>query len=132
MQSCLPELAFENGRRADVVALCPKGRITIVEVKSSIADFRADTKWPDYRHWCDALLFATLADVPVDIFPDDAGLLIADAYGAHELRPAPEHPLPAARRRKVHVRFARASALRLARCCDHAGYAPTDFSDADE
>lgn len=123
----LPELALESGRRADIVALSPKGDVTIVEIKSSIADFRADTKWPDYRLDCDVLIFATLADVPAEVFPQDAGLMVCDAYGGEILRSAPEHKMPAARRKKLHLRFARACAFRLARCCAHAGVASDAF-----
>ena len=45
----LPEFTLANGRRADLIALAPDGALTIVEVKSSVADFRADRKWPDYE-----------------------------------------------------------------------------------
>ena len=44
--------------RADVIALCGAGKLTIVEIKSSVADFRADRKWPDYRDFCDRFFFA--------------------------------------------------------------------------
>ncbi len=42
------EFPLANGRRADVFGVSRSGDIVIVEVKSSIADFRADRKWPDY------------------------------------------------------------------------------------
>ncbi len=42
----LPELSLSSGRRADLIALTPKGEIWIVEIKSSIEDFRVDRKWP--------------------------------------------------------------------------------------
>ncbi len=128
----LAELSLASGRRADLVALSPKGRVTIVEVKSSIADFRADTKWTDYRQDCDELLFATLSDVPADIFPQNAGLMIADNYGAELLRSGPETKLSAARRKAIHLRFARASAARLARCCAYAGLESSSLADNDE
>ena len=127
----LPEVTLSGGRRADVMALSPKGDVTIVEIKSSIADLRADTKWPDYREHCDELVFATLGDVPAEIFPDDAGLMVADSYGADRLRPGPQHRLTAHARKKLHLRFARAAALRLARCCEHAGVDARDFAKAD-
>ncbi|MEL6751350.1 MAG: MmcB family DNA repair protein [Pseudomonadota bacterium] len=127
----LPELALDTGRRADIVALSPKGDVTIVEIKSSVADFRADNKWPDYRVDCDALLFATLADVPADIFPENAGLMICDAWGAHITRDAPEHRMTPARRKKLHLRFARAAAFRLTRCCAHVGVEGETFREED-
>ena len=43
------ELSLPSGRRADLVALDAGGEIWIVEIKSSVADFRADQKWQDYR-----------------------------------------------------------------------------------
>ena len=107
------ELPLRNGRRADIVALDARSRIVIVEVKSSIADFRADQKWPDYREHCDELLFAISSDTPVDIMPADAGLIVADQYGAHLLRPGPAHRLPPATRREMLLRFARSAADRL-------------------
>ena len=107
------EMALRSGRRADLVALGGDGTILIVEIKSSVADFRADHKWRDYRMHCDRLYFATTARVPPEIFPDDAGLIIADGYGAALVRDAPEHRLPPATRRMVTLRFAQLAAHRL-------------------
>src|SRR5215831_721291 len=76
--SVVSELPLPSGRRADLVGLDATGQIWIVEIKSSIADFRADQKWPDYRAHCDRLFFATSLDVPCEIFPTDAGLIVAD------------------------------------------------------
>src|SRR5499427_7666435 len=53
-----------TGRRADLVALGGDGTLWIIEIKSSIADFRADQKWMDYRLHSDRLFFATTVDVP--------------------------------------------------------------------
>lgn len=107
------ELPLATGRRADVVGLGPAGDLWIVEIKSSVEDFRTDHKWPDYRLSCDRLFFATHADVPLDIFPEDAGMILADGYGAELLREAPEHRLAAATRKAMLVRFAQAAAHRL-------------------
>ena len=57
--SVVSELGLPSGRRADLVALDAGGEIWIVEIKSSVADFRADQKWQDYRAHCDRLFFAT-------------------------------------------------------------------------
>jgi hypothetical protein len=111
--ACLSEITLASGRRADLLALGPKHELWIIEVKSSLADFRADTKWPDYRQHCDRLFFATHPDVPLDVFPEDAGLIVADGFGAEILREAPEHKLPAATRKAVTLRFARNGAHRL-------------------
>ena len=78
----LPEVTLKSGRRADLLAINTKGEIWIVEIKSSLADFRADKKWPDYWDFCDRLFFATNQETPEEIFPDETGLIIADAHGA--------------------------------------------------
>ena len=117
----LSELPLPSGRRADLVGIDAAGRIWIVEIKSSIADFRADQKWPEYRWHCDRLFFATSLDVPCDIFPPDAGLILADAFGADFKCEAPEHKLPAATRKSMLLLFARAAAARLQALIDPAG-----------
>jgi hypothetical protein len=109
----LNELPLASGRRADLVGLGADGEIVIVEIKSSVADFRADRKWLEYRRHCDRLFFATALGVPPDIFPTDAGLIVADAFGAAIERNAPEHRLSPATRRSLTLRFARAAASRL-------------------
>jgi hypothetical protein len=121
--SCISELPLPSGRRADLVALNERSEIWIVEIKSSIEDLRADQKWPEYRAHCDRLFFAFLQDLPCEIFPDETGLIIADAYGAHLQRLAPEHRLPAPTRKSMTVRFARAAALRINRLVDPQGHA---------
>lgn len=109
----LPELSLRSGRRADLVTLSEKGEIWIIEIKSSIEDFRVDRKWPEYRSFCDRLYFATLPDVPEAIFPEDAGLFIADQYGAELIRDAPEHRLAPAMRKSMTLNFSRIAAARL-------------------
>jgi hypothetical protein len=111
--STLTELPLASGRRADIVALASDATLIIVEIKSSIADFRCDTKWPDYRAHCDRLYFAISDSVPAAIMPEDAGLIIADGFGAAILREAPEHRLALATRRAMLMRFAHAAAHRL-------------------
>ena len=115
------ELPLPSGRRADLVALGGDGEIIIVEIKSSVADFRADQKWMDYRRHCDRLFFATHAGVPCDIFPAEAGLIVADAFGAAIVSEAPEERIPAVTRRAVTLRFAHAAALRLQAVADPQG-----------
>ena len=115
------ELPLPSGRRADLVALGNDSEIIIVEIKSSVADFRADQKWTDYRQHCDRLFFATVVDVPCEIFPPDAGLIVADAFGASIMSEAPEHRLPAATRKAIMLRFAHAAALRLQALNDPQG-----------
>ena len=94
----LPELSLATGRRADLVALTRQGDIWIIEIKSSIEDFRVDRKWPEYRLHSDRFFFATHPEVPAEIFPEECGFILSDGYGAEIMREAPEHRmLPAPR-----------------------------------
>ncbi|RIY02550.1 DNA repair protein MmcB-related protein [Aureimonas flava] len=111
--SVLPEIPLVSGRRADLLCLSEKGEFSIVEIKSSIEDFRVDRKWPDYRLHCDRLYFATHPGVPTDIFPEDCGLILSDGYGAEILRDAPETRLAPATRKALTLRFARLASDRL-------------------
>jgi hypothetical protein len=119
--SVVGELPLASGRRADLVALGGGGEVWIVEIKSSVADFRADQKWSDYRLHCDRLFFATAPEVPRQIFPLEAGVIVADAFGASIMSEAPEHRLHAATRKRMMLSFARAAALRLAALADPEG-----------
>src|SRR3989440_10437019 len=125
--SAVTELSLPSGRRADLVALNSAGDIWIVEIKSSIADFRADQKWMDYRLHCDRLFFATTTEVPCNIFPPDTGLIVADAFGAELVCAAPEHRLHAATRKSMLLAFARAAALRLSTLADPEGPSQVEF-----
>jgi hypothetical protein len=109
----LPELCLVSGRRADLVALMKNGDIWIIEVKSSIEDFRVDKKWPEYRLFSDRFFFATHPEVPAEIFPDECGFILSDGYGAEILRDAPEHRLAAPTRKALTLRMARTGAARL-------------------
>jgi hypothetical protein len=125
--SVVSELALASGRRADLVALGGGGELWIVEIKSSVADFRADQKWIDYRRHCDRLFFATTLEVPCDIFPKDTGLIVADAFGASIVCEAPEHRLHASTRKSMMLAFARAAALRLSALADPEGPYGAEF-----
>jgi hypothetical protein len=94
----------------------------ISEIKSSVEDLRADQKWGDYRAHCDRLFFAFTQDLPCEIFPEQTGLIVADAYGAHMHCEAPEHRLPAPTRKLMMVRFALAAAQRINRLVDPQGH----------
>ncbi|MBN9073085.1 MAG: MmcB family DNA repair protein [Rhizobiales bacterium] len=118
----LPELSLASGRRADLVALTRGGDIWIVEIKSSIEDFRVDRKWPEYRLFCDRFFFATHPGVPAGIFPEECGFMLSDGYGAEILREAPEHRLAAPARKALVLRMARAGAARLL-AAEMAGFA---------
>ena len=119
------ELTLASGRRADIVGLGGNGDIWIVEIKSCLADFRADRKWPGYRDFCDRFFFAVPETVPLEILPDSAGLIVADAFDAAILREPPAHPLAGARRKAVTLRFARAAAGLLHALADPEARAET-------
>lgn len=109
------EVPLANGRRADILALDPRGDIWIVETKSGIADFEADAKWPDYLPFCDAFYFAVAEDFPHKRIDPGCGLIVADGFGGEILRPAPLVPLAPARRKAMTLAFARLAAARLLR-----------------
>lgn len=121
-RTCVSELPLPSGRRADLVALGADGEIWIIEIKSSLADLRADEKWQDYRAHCDRLFFAFPEALPCEIFPPETGHIVADEYGAQLICEAPEHRLPAATRKSMIVRFAQTAALRLSRIADPQGH----------
>jgi hypothetical protein len=114
----LPEIALANGRRADLVAVNEAGTILIVEVKSSLEDFRSDQKWQEYREFCDQLYFAVAPDFPVQVLPQEAGLFVADRYGGEIVREAPLHALPPARRKAMLIKLARIGAMRWQSAAD--------------
>lgn len=112
------EVPLGNGRRADIVALDRHGAIGIVEVKSSMADFRADRKWQTYLEYCDDFSFAVGPAFPLETLPREPGIIVADAYGGAVVRTAPRRPLAGARRKAMILAVARAAALRLAHMLD--------------
>ena len=105
------EAPLPNGRRADILALGPRGEFAIVEVKSSLQDYRADAKWADYRPYCDRFYFAVSPEFPRQALPGP-GVIVADGFGGAVLAEAPETPLAPARRRALTLAFARMAAFR--------------------
>ena len=108
----LLEVGLPNGRRADIMALGPKGDIFIVEVKSGILDFKTDRKWGEYRPYCDAFAFAVAPEFPREILPEEPGLIVADGFGGAVIRDLPLTPLAPARRKALTLAFARLAAVR--------------------
>ena len=119
-QTCLHEFTLRNGRRADVMALAPDGAFTIVEIKSSVTDFRTDSKWPEYLDYCDYFYFAVGEDFPQELIPESCGLIVADAYGAVVLRNSAEDRLNGSRRRMLLLRYAEVAGRRLMSLLDPA------------
>jgi hypothetical protein len=117
----MAELTLASGRRADIIALGPDGCVWIVEIKSSLANFRADSKWPDYREFCDRFFFAVGPGFRTAVLPEETGIIVADGYGAALVRDAPEHRMAGARRKAVMLRFAHTAANRHHMLVDTAG-----------
>ena len=108
----LAEVSLPNGRRADLMALGPKGELVIVEVKSGPEDYRADGKWPQYGPFCDRFFFAVAPEFPRALLPPEPGLIVADGFGGAVIREAPACPLAPARRKALTLQFARLAAWR--------------------
>ena len=108
----LAEVTLPNGRRADIMALGPRGEIAIAEVKSSLEDFRTDQKWGDYLPYCDAFYFAVAPEFPQAVLPAEPGLIVADGFGGAVLREPPLSPLAGARRKALTIAFGRLAAMR--------------------
>jgi len=119
----LLEFPLANGRRADIIALGRGGDLIIVEIKSSVADFRADRKWPDYREFADRFYFAVPNGFPVSLIPEECGLIVADAFAAAMTREGAANSLAPGRRKALTLRFALAAAARLRRHLDPQGSA---------
>lgn len=107
------EFVPARGLRVDVMGLGPKGELWVVECKSSREDFTSDKKWHGYLEWCDRFFWAVDVDFPVELLPDESGLIIADAFGAELVRMPDPQALAAARRKKLIQKFATDAARRL-------------------
>lgn len=112
------EVPLPNGRRADLMAIDPKGQLAIVEIKVSKADLVGDGKWRDYLDYCDRFFWAVPPELAAicngeRFLPNEAGLIVADRYDAVLVREAVHRPLAPARRKAELLRFARRAARRL-------------------
>src|SRR5262245_8580518 len=116
--SPLLEFTLPTGRRLDIAAISESGEFTAIEIKCSLADFRADEKWPEYLSYCDRYYFAVPESFPVEVLPADQGLIVADRFGAAIVREARHTPITPARRKSLLIRFARTAAERFARAAD--------------
>jgi hypothetical protein len=113
------EMPLPNGRRADIMAIDPKGGLTIVEIKVAKSDLVGDGKWRDYLDYCDRFYWAVpphLASICDEerYLPGEAGLIVADRYDAAITREAAHRPMAPARRKAEVLHFARRAARRLA------------------
>lgn len=128
----ITEVPLPNGRRLDIMAVDARGQIIAVEIKCSRADLLGDSKWPEYFDYCDRYFWAVpgrfdlaLFDMPI-LWPERSGLIVADAYDAEIIRPAPTEPLAAARRKAETLRFARRAARRVSGLID-PGFMAEEF-----
>ncbi len=121
------EITLTSGRRADILAISPTGEIVIVEVKSSVADFRADQKWNEYREFCEQFFFAVDQDFPADLIPQSAGLIVCDSYSGEFMRYGDIGLLAPARRKSIILSVARTSSDRLTRINDPQNFPPYLF-----
>ncbi|HEU0309610.1 MAG TPA: MmcB family DNA repair protein [Sphingomicrobium sp.] len=117
------EVPLPNGRRADLMAIGPRGELTIVEIKVSRADLLGDQKWTDYLDYCDRFFWAVPQSLAALLneerfLPEHAGLLVADRYDAAVMRESSSRPLAPARRKAETLRFARRAARRLSALID--------------
>ncbi len=111
--ACVEEFVPARGLRTDVYAVGPKGEIWVIECKSSRADYLSDHKWQGYLEFCDRFFWAVDRDFPLDLLPEETGLIIADPYDAEVVKMGPESKLAPARRKKMTLKFARDAARRL-------------------
>ncbi len=115
---CMPEMPLRNGRRADLMGIDARGHIVIVEIKTARGDLLGDVKWPDYLDFCDRFYWGLSPELDracleQDAFrPECCGVIVADAYDAEIIRPAPTLQLAAARRKAETERLARAALRR--------------------
>lgn len=122
--TALAEVPLDGGRRADLMAIDPRGQLVIVEIKVSRADLLGDGKWPDYLDHCDRFFWAMPAGFdlsPLDgpaFLPERTGIIVADRYDAAIVREAHTHPLAAHVRKRCTLAYARRAARRLTALID--------------
>ena len=109
----LTEFRLPNGRRVDVIGLGTQGDFAIVEIKSTVEDFRGDRKWREYLPFCEGFYFAVPESFPARVLPADCGVIVADRFGGAIRRPAPPKAVNGARKRRQLVRFAHVASTRL-------------------
>ena len=116
--AAIAEFPLANGRRVDVIALDGQGTTSIVEIKSSVQDFRSDGKWQEYLDFCDRFYFAVAPEFPQGLLPVEVGLIVADDWHGTILRESPVFAMNGSRRRAQTLRIAMTAAQRLRRFTD--------------
>jgi len=89
-------MSFEVGlkawgsRRADILGNKINGDLVLLEVKSSVADFRSDTKWHEYLDYADRVYLVFTKEVARKIhdepelkarIPKRVGVMVLEDYG---------------------------------------------------
>ena len=121
---CVTEMPLRGGRRADLMGIDAKGQVVIVEIKVARGDLMGDSKWTDYLDHCDRFYWGLAPDLDRAVLdgeaflPESCGVIVADAYDAEIIRPAPLAPLAAARRKVEVERLARAAMRRMSGLID--------------
>lgn len=87
--SCYKEIGLNSWgkQRADLVGVNLKSKILVVEIKSSVQDYKTDKKWKSYLPFCDRFFFCiseTLytkigPQIKKDLAKTGAGLLVLNA-----------------------------------------------------
>lgn len=114
----LTEFPLSNNRRVDVIGLHKDSRFLVAEIKASERDFRTDGKWPEYLSHCDEFYFAVAGGFPLELIPEEAGIIVADAFHGAIVRPAPKRKMNGTRRRNQILKFGLKAAQRLHRTHD--------------
>ena len=109
----LREFRLKVRRRVDLITITDKGLITIIEIKSSPEDFRSDKKWGEYIEWADRFYFGVGDNFPIDILPEEHGIIKTDGFDCHEARPSPVNKLNGSRRNTLVRNMANASMRRI-------------------
>lgn len=115
----IAEVPLDGGRRADLMAIGPRGELIIVEIKVSRADLMGDAKWTDYLAHCDRYFWAVPAGFDASplnelaFLPERSGVIVADRYDAAIVREAATVAMPAPARRRCTIALARRAARRV-------------------
>ncbi len=109
----LTEFKLSNGRRVDVMAIDRNGDFVIIEVKSTVSDYRGDRKWHEYLPFSERFYFAVPQGFPLHLLPDDCGLIVADPFEAAVRRESLARKINSSRKRRQLIRFALTASDRL-------------------
>ncbi len=109
----LKEFKLPNRRRVDVIAMNPKGNFSIIEVKSTVGDYKTDNKWLEYLPYCQRFYFAVPYNFPTDILPKECGVIVADAFDAAIKKESFCSELNPTRHRHLLIRFGHVAGHRI-------------------